>query len=203
MSNWTYINGMIRVSPMGRTQAEMTYILNTVLEHLPVIQGSEGELEIYVNQVYGHDSSCSCDEFMMCTNNLVDSYGTKTRKSGWMRTSEIYLLTLNAALRDTYYNDIFRQFQKWLCRLAKRVPVYQVLVNINDYYKESIINDSDKYYDMWERPSWGNPEIEPNWCEYLMWKRYGDTSLPIELIRKYYQDEEVDRIYENGERRII
>jgi hypothetical protein len=44
MSWWTYINGMIKVSPMGRTQAEKTYILQTVLDHLPIVTGSGGEI---------------------------------------------------------------------------------------------------------------------------------------------------------------
>ena len=41
MSWWTYINGTITVSPMGRTQAEKRYILETVLDHLPLVTGSE------------------------------------------------------------------------------------------------------------------------------------------------------------------
>ena len=35
MSYWTYVNGTVIVSPMGRTQAEKRYILDTVLSHLP------------------------------------------------------------------------------------------------------------------------------------------------------------------------
>lgn len=42
MSWWTYINGSIVVYPMGRTQPEKKYILDTVLAHLPLVTGSEG-----------------------------------------------------------------------------------------------------------------------------------------------------------------
>ena len=48
MSNWTHIQGIIDTYPIGRTQEEMDYILKTVLKHLPVIQGWEGELETYI-----------------------------------------------------------------------------------------------------------------------------------------------------------
>ena len=41
MSYWTHINGVIDVSPMGRTPAEQRYILETVLNHLPIVSGSE------------------------------------------------------------------------------------------------------------------------------------------------------------------
>lgn len=72
MSSWTYITGTITVSPMGRTQHEKTYILNTVLDHLPRVTGSEGDMDIYVNQKNGTNSSSSADEFGYCTNNLED-----------------------------------------------------------------------------------------------------------------------------------
>lgn len=37
MSWWTYVHGIVVVKPMGRTQAEKRYILDTVLEHLPIL----------------------------------------------------------------------------------------------------------------------------------------------------------------------
>ena len=53
MSWWTYVHGTIVVSPMGRTQAEKRYILDTVLEHLPVVSGSERDMNVYVIQKEG------------------------------------------------------------------------------------------------------------------------------------------------------
>lgn len=50
MSYWTYVNGTVIVSPMGRTQAEKRYILDTVLSHLPRVTGSEGDMNVYVIQ---------------------------------------------------------------------------------------------------------------------------------------------------------
>ena len=50
MSYWTYVNGNIIVSPMGRTQAEKRYILETVLDHLPLVTGSEKNMNVYIIQ---------------------------------------------------------------------------------------------------------------------------------------------------------
>ncbi len=46
MSWWTYVNGTV-VHPMGRTQTEKRYILDTVLAHLPLVTGSEEDMNIY------------------------------------------------------------------------------------------------------------------------------------------------------------
>lgn len=64
MSSWTYVNGTIVVSPLGRTQHEKRYILETVLEHLPVVTGSEIDMEVYVIQKRGHNHTRYSDEFL-------------------------------------------------------------------------------------------------------------------------------------------
>lgn len=50
MSFWSCVKGMIEAYPMGRTQAEMRYILETVLSHLPPVSGSEGNMKVHVVQ---------------------------------------------------------------------------------------------------------------------------------------------------------
>lgn len=200
MSFWTYINGTINVSPMGRTQAEMRYILDTVLAHLPGVTGSEGDMKIHIIESAYENSSSSHDEFDMMTDNLIDRYGCRNRERGWMRLHDEYIIVVEASLRDRMFEETYREFQNWLCRLAKRVHVHKVLVEIKGYDKSEIINDDyyGKYYEMFESPSWCNDSGEPNWCEYLMWKRYDDWSLPLEHIVKYYNckeaDEEWDKI---------
>jgi len=169
MSWWTYINGNITVSPMGRTQAEKRYILDTVLEHLPLVTGSEKDMNIYTIQKNGYNSSSSCDEFGYSTNNLVDSYGDKSRKRGWLRTQDEYILVVNGSFRDRMFGQTLQEFNKWLCRLAKRVSVKDVLVEIKGYDEKTLIrNTNDVYGKMFEEPSWSNEKSE-NWCEYLMW----------------------------------
>ncbi len=48
MSHWTYISGIVEVCPIGNTQPQKRYILDTVLEHLPVVSGSEGNMKVHV-----------------------------------------------------------------------------------------------------------------------------------------------------------
>lgn len=177
MSNWTYINGTITVSPMGRTQHEKTYILNTVLDHLPRVTGSERDMNIYVNQKNGTNSGCSVDEFGCSTNNLTDDRGDKSRKYGWLRTQDEYILTVDASLRDRRFNDTLKEFNYWLCRLAKRLQIEDILVRVEGYDKSILITNKKTYNDMFEYPSWsmyGEKENSENWCEYLMWEEPRD-----------------------------
>ena len=63
MSHWTYVRGMITVAPMGRSVPEREYVLKAVLEHLPKVKGSEGDMEILLTQPKDHDLYTSHDEF--------------------------------------------------------------------------------------------------------------------------------------------
>ena len=197
MSWWTYITGTITVKPMGRTQAEKRYILDTVLSHLPLVTGSERDMEVYTIQKNGTNSSSSCDEYGERTNNLTDFYGNHDQKRGWLRVQDEYILVVNGAFRDREFNETFREFMKWLCRLSKRVPVYDVLVRIYDYYKSYVIdnyNISDSPYSaMNEWPSWCEESNgEPCWAEHLMWDRAKDSDYPMLLAYKYFDDPEND-----------
>lgn len=197
MSMWTYIYGTITVRPLGRTQEEKEYILKTVLNHLPVVTGSESDMEVIVNLNVEHDSSSSHDEFCMRTNNLRDRYGNRSYEDGWLRCTESYLLTISSSLRDRYFKETVKEFENWLDRLAKRVWVEDILVKIKGYGDEvRIIDNADPYNDMFEDPSWCNPTGEPNWCEYLMWRGWKDYSLPLAHVYKYYDDAEADEEFE-------
>jgi hypothetical protein len=154
---------------MGRTQAEKRYILDTVLEHLPLVTGSERDMNVYVIQKNGHNSSSSCDEFGYSTNNLVDSYGDKSRKRGWLRIQDEYILVVNGSFRDREFVQTLREFNKWICRLAKRISMEDMLVEIKGYGEKILVrNDNDVYGKMFKNPSWSDEGSE-NWCEYLMW----------------------------------
>lgn len=202
MSYWTYINGTVTVSPMGRTQPEKRYILETVLEHLPQVSGSENNMGVYVIQKNGHSSLSSCDEFGEVTNNLTDRYGRRSRTRGWLETQDEYILVVNAALRDRKFEQTFREFMKWIVRLGKRVDIEDVLVEIKGYDKSTIIkntNIQNKKYSykgvfdgLFEMPSWCNDSGEVAWCEYLMWNRAKNSDYPMLLGYKYFNDEEND-----------
>lgn len=205
MSNWTYVKGTIEVSPMGRSQAEKRYILETVLNHLPIVQGSEDDMHVYIIQKDGHNSSCSCDEFGESTDKGVNWYGNRTGRHGTFHIQDNYILVVDGALRDTEFDGTFRAFQKWLCRLAKRIDVYNVLVDISDYQKSVVVKDRNiskekysgdtAYGQMFEKPSWcyGKDEHgEPNWCEFMMYSTAKNSQYPMLLGYKYYGDEEND-----------
>ena len=196
MSYWTHIMGVINVNPAGRTQHEMTYIVNTVLDHLPQVTGSEGDMRVFVNVDTRHNSSSSHDEFSMRTNNLTDRYGDHSRKHGWLQSSDEYYLTIYGDLRDRMFNETFREFQTWLCRLAKRVCVNQINVTItaDDHKPYHLTMDSwnNPYSEMFEYPSWGRPEKEPSWYEYLMWEADPYSGMPMAHVYKYVNSDSVD-----------
>ena len=203
MSNWCYITGTITASPIGRTQAEKRYILDTVLAHLPIVSGSEKDMDVYVIQKNGHNSSSSHDEFGERTNNLVDWYGNRTRSRGMLRMQDEYILVVNAALRDREFNQTYREFIKWLVRLGKRVMVDNILVKIGGYDKVAVIKDycvqNEKYsyqnvfLNLFEGTSWVKKDGEVNWCEYMLYPRAKDSDYPMMLAYKYFNDEENDK----------
>lgn len=109
MSSWTYVQGLIELNVPGRTQAEKNYILQTVIDHLPKVTGSEKSMNIYTIQTAGHDSWQNFDEFY----NLVEDFRTQSR----------YFLVLDGNLRDRHYKDTFKELNKFLNRLGKRLMV--------------------------------------------------------------------------------
>lgn len=210
MSYWTYVNGTVTVRPMGSTQAEKRYILETVLNHLPIVSGSENGMSVHIVQKSGHSSSSSCDEFGENTNNLLNNRGYKSQRYGWLKVQDKYILVVEGTLRDREFEQTYREFIKWICRLAKRIDVEDVLVEIKGYDESSIIRNTNvqrkKYNwhtvfgEMYEKPTWcyDDDEMhEPNWCEYLRWDRAKNSWLPMKLAYKYYadkdNDEEVER----------
>lgn len=187
MSAWTYIEGVITTVPMGRTQPEKRYILDTILEHMPKVTGSEGDMHVHVIQKHGYNSSSSHNEF-----------------GEWIpgqdnRTQTDYLIVLEAALRDRYFEETLRELNKWLNRFAKRAGIETILVKLSGYgmstwqRKEIIISNPKPYEKMMEWPSWSDRSGgEPAWCEYLMWDSAKDSWYPMTLTYKYYNDPEND-----------
>ena len=203
MSNWVQIRGSVFLSVQGRTQHEKDYILNTVLDHLPIVSGSEKNMKPFIIRDNDPNSFKSYDEHGFMTNNLTDRYGDRNFKTGCLRKSDRYIIAIWASLRDRLFEESFREFQKWLCRLAKRIYIEDVLVSIDGYseiekkYKTYIINtfksDSFDYLEnsygkMFEYPR-RNKDDEPAWYEYLMWDAVKGTEYPKKLAEKYYNME--------------
>ena len=202
MSFGTYVNGTITFEPMGRTNEEKEYVLKTVLNHLPRVTGSDGDMDVYIIRKNGYNSSCSCDEFGEVTNNLVDRNGHKSRARGWLRTQDEYILVVNGDLRNREFEQTYREFIKWLVRLCKRTCLKDILVEIKGYGKSTVIKNRNiqrKKYSfksvfggLYEEPSWCNDTGEVNWAEFMMWSRAKNSSYPMLLEYKYFNDEDND-----------
>lgn len=186
MSYWTYVNGVITVEPLGRTQHEKRYILETILDHLPKVTGSELDMNIAIlEKKSGATSGCSCDEF---SRPLFRSWE-------WSKTYECYMLIIDGSFRDRYFGETKRELNKFLNRLAKRVYVNDILVELHGfdyggYQKKLIISNAEPYKQMEEGPSWWNGESA--WAEYLMWDRAPESEYPLKLAYKYYNIPEID-----------
>ena len=182
MSWWTYVSGVVEVEVPGRTQAECRYIVDSVLDHLPLVTGSEGCMKLHVIQREGYNCSSTHDEFGMRTNNLVDYYGDKSRRRGFLQIQDHYLIVLEGGLRDREFDQTKRELMKWLCRLAKRLYVSSLLVGLSAYKKELILSNDTQFRNMYE---W---ETDKCWTNYLMWERDPKSDLPLQLANKYFDD---------------
>lgn len=184
MSYWTYINGTIVVDSVGNTQAQNRYILETILSHLPLVTGSEHNMKAYLIQPEGTN---------YCSN--VNEFGQFVE--GGLEKQDTYIIVVHGDLRDREFKETFTEFNKWICRLAKRADIRDVLVKLSSYDKEYIFtNKNEVYSDMYELPSWANNTGEPAWWEYLDWKadKFG---FPRVLAYKYFNDKENDKQVQN------
>ena len=194
MSWWTYITGSIRVSVPGRSQPEVQYILDTVLDHLPHVTGSEQDMHVHAIREDGYSSFSSVDEYGMRTDNLIDTYGDRSR-NGWLRVQDNYIIVLSAHLRDRELRETKEEFMRWLTRLAKRLLIDDVFVRIWDYDGEFVINEREKFSRMHEDPSWCRSKYstgEPSWWEHLMWEEDPRSLMPLTHVYKYFESK-IDR----------
>ena len=152
-------------------------------------------MSVYIVNKKGYNSSCSHDEFGQSSNLLLNRHG-KHSSDGWLQVQNEYLLVIDADLRDRYFEETVKDFQKWLCRLSKRIMIENILVNISGGFgnNQLFINNPSPYTLMYEPPTWShiNFDNQPNWCEYLMWKSMDNNKFPRILGYKYYNDPEND-----------
>lgn len=126
MSSWTYISGTVRVAPCAYGQHAKEFVLKEVLDHLPLVPGSEGPMTWHIIREHGYNSSTNYDEFGQRTN--LNRYN---HFSHIWKTQDYYIVVLEAQLRDTHYEETLKAFVKWLNRLSKRVSVYDMLVRVS------------------------------------------------------------------------
>ena len=151
MSWWTHINGLILVKPAGRTQPEKRYVLETVLDHLPKVSGSERNMKIHIVQKAGYSGSANFNEFF-----------ETVRQGDFIKIQDSYYLILEGDFRDRTYEQTFRELNKFLNRLAKRIYIEDILIRLAGWDKETIISNPDPYQDMYEYSA-NSSEDEPAW----------------------------------------
>ena len=144
-------------------------------------------MNIHIVQKAGYNRSSSHNEFGVWSED-------------WLRVQTQYILVLEGALRDRVFNDTFKELNKFLNRLSKRLDVREILVSLKDYDREYIFKDDKPYADMYEWPSWANEDGEPAWWQYLMWDRGIDTWMPMALERKYYNNPNNDAEWERRQK---
>lgn len=193
MSIWSYITGSIHVNPLGDSQPQKRYVLETVLAHLPRVCGCEGDMDVYVNQKNGHSSSCTIDEFGQRSN--LGDFELRSKHGVYVfRTQGAYIITVDGRLRGVCYEEAYKMFLKWMCRLSKRVLVYDMAVKITCFDREMLLTDCDVFLDMFEEPHYlfGEYGGDPNWCEFMLTERANNSQLPMLLEYKYYNNKEND-----------
>lgn len=153
---WSYIYGMILVSPLGRSQEEKSYILETVIHHLPKLVETGAGMAVKILQRPGFNGATSHDEL-----------GHRSKEM--IKTQSQYWLIIDGSFRGVSYEHTYRELQRWLVRLSKRVRVEDVMIHISDDQKTAVLTDDEQLYRaLFENPSWTD-EQSKNWCEYLMW----------------------------------
>ena len=193
MSCWTTVRGTLGVIPMGETDPHRRYVLETVLAHLPVVTGSEGDMNVYINLSHSGYSHSDCDEFGKMTNNLKTRDGRRDRLHGWREESEHFLLTLEGHLRDRERSETYRELMKWLCRLSKRVIVDDLLIKVESSWEPALIIDNPvPFFEMFE-PHHSITGGDPAWYEFMLWER-ADSGLPRLLEYRKHRDAYNDRV---------
>lgn len=162
MSNWTYVHGVISVDAFGRTQAEKRYILETVVQHLPKVTGSEEDMYTHIVQYAGYNESCSHNEFGIW--------------EGSIEMQSNYGIVVEGHFRDREFNQTLREFMKWFFRLCKRVQVDRCIVQVCDEYGHSVViaPKQEVLHDLFEWYSWSRRNGTANWTEYLIWREITD-----------------------------
>ena len=162
MSRWMNISGVIDVTPVsGFTPRQERYVLETILDHLPVVSGSESDMTAHVVRKTGLSHDTDFDELGYWVNNRPRK---RDGNGGW-------LILVHGELRDSTFDETKREFTKWLFRLARNVIICSIFVRVYEGYGSlrgrTIVFDDEKPLDLVDSkkpipligyiPQWANP----------------------------------------------
>ena len=178
MARWTHIFGTIQVRMCESTNEASEYILKTVLKHLPEVWCELEPMKVIMSNTGRITGACTHDEF-----------GNYRYNSDDMDEYQEYVLTVIGDVRHGWYQDVTKEFMKWLTRLAKRVNVSDVLVSIKQDFGEGdvlITNPNDCFSNMYE---YSYEESKGNWCDYLRVKYDKRFRFPKKLLKYYFPED--------------
>lgn len=133
MSRWVYVTGIIKGDTFAKTNAEAMYIGQTTIAHLPRIWGSEGDANLHVYLDDGYNGWSSHDEYGRPSNLYTD------RTFNGFEYQPNILVTISGQLRDTTFDDAFKETVAMLCRMAKDIFVDRCVVMVQESYGKSAI----------------------------------------------------------------
>ena len=161
MSSWTYIFGSIEVSPIAYSEHAARFVLEEVLDHLPVVSGSEYDMDWSIEPVPGKNSWSSHDEFGQYYDQAFRySNHTHSYDRTLYGTQHNFMIHLHGNFRDRLFEETLKEFTRWISRLSTRVLVEELLVKVygnskhNYDYKEFIFSDASKFEDNYRSPSY-------------------------------------------------
>jgi len=153
VSSWTYVRGMISVDPIGETTAEKVFVVQTVLDHLPTVTGSEKNLFVYVTPSVYYGLSCREDS----------GYGYRSR-----RVAPHFLIIVEGDLRDREFNQTKAEVMRWICRLGKRLFITDICLTVRDQCgRKVVLTDERPLLDLYEGPHWIVKYGKPKWWKEL------------------------------------
>ena len=151
MSAWTYVWGTVSVCPPGDGQRAKDFVIGEVVDHLPRVTGSEGDMHVEIVRRPGSNGSSNHDEFGMPSD--LGRNGLGYGKGCWFDVQGTYDLLLVGHLRDRHKDETLREFCRWMSRLAKRVCVEDMLVRLSDCYGWSHLFDGAGAWE-WAPDNW-------------------------------------------------
>lgn len=161
MSNWTYVNGVIEVDTYARSTPEALYKVQTAINHLPRITGSEGDVEFYVNIKHGYCMSSNADEFGQFSN----LYNNREWNS--FETQSRIVITISDELRDRYFDETLKETTLMLSRLGRRLQILNCILAVKGFDIRQKKMKSFVFHD----PAWLLDMPITDWTDNLLWKK--------------------------------
>lgn len=129
MSVWSYVRGCVWVQVPGRTQCECDYVIKSVLNHLPLVSGSESDTYLQPVEANVDLHFSRFDDFGRPSNILINNKETNFHsRSGSFVVCNTYAIVVSGNLRDRSFEETVRNTEKLIVRLGKRLYVQHLHV---------------------------------------------------------------------------